>query len=60
LSAPDYPANEAERLLSLIDRDRLWFKSKVGLEETQLDRGILTISDATQDPRFADNPLVIY
>lgn len=57
--------------VSMIDRDRQWFKSIQGLDVTQTPRGIafcdhtirstecLVVSDATQDPRFAENPLVI-
>jgi diguanylate cyclase (GGDEF)-like protein/PAS domain S-box-containing protein len=57
-------------LLSLVDSDRQWFKSRVGLEESQLsrdisfcghtilDHGILTVTDAQQDARFSANPLV--
>lgn len=58
-------------LISLIDRDRQWFKSSVGLDATETPRdisfcghavfenAILNVPDATKDPRFADNPLVI-
>lgn len=58
-------------LVSLIDCDRQWFKSKVGLEISQTPRDIsfcahgilqsdlLIVRDTLQDNRFADNPLVI-
>ena len=58
-------------LVSLIDRDRQWFKARVGLhaEETPRDRAIcghailfehdamLVVPDTHADPRTADNPL---
>jgi diguanylate cyclase (GGDEF)-like protein len=57
-------------LISLIDRDRQWFKARIGLEVAQTPRDIsfcghavaarspLVVEDARLDPRFADNPLV--
>lgn len=57
-------------LISLVDRDRQWFKSKrgLGVNETSLgvsfckhallQPGLLIVPDATKDPRFANNPLV--
>lgn len=60
-------------LVSLIDTDRQWFKSRVGLEATQTSRdvafcshaivedddGPFVISDSHVDERFHDNPLVV-
>ncbi|MCP5370969.1 MAG: GAF domain-containing protein [Hyphomicrobiales bacterium] len=57
-------------LVSLVDRDRQWFKSARGLvgRETPVawsfcahavrDGGVLVVPDARTDPRFRDNPLV--
>src|SRR5215469_13975959 len=57
-------------LISLVDENRQWFKSKVGitLNETSRDisfcahaikqHDLFIIPDATQDLRFAKNPLV--
>ena len=57
-------------LMTLVDRDKQWFKSKVGLEinETKRDWSFCThaikenspliIKDAYQDERFINNPLV--
>lgn len=58
-------------LVSLIDHDRQWFKSRFGLQDSQTARNIsfcqhailgaqiLEIEDAAADSRFRDNPLVL-
>jgi len=58
-------------LVSLVDENRLWFKSRVGLEISEAPRDIsfcghailgddiLMIPDAHQDSRFSDSPLVV-
>ncbi|MGP4845055.1 PAS domain S-box protein [Marinobacter sp. 1Y8] len=57
-------------LISLVDHDRQWFKSRQGLDAEQTPReisfcghailsdDILEVPNASQDERFADNPLV--
>lgn len=57
-------------LVSLVDSERQWFKSCVGLDASETPRDIsfcghaihhgtaLVVPNALDDPRFADNPLV--
>ena len=57
-------------LITLIDTDRQWFKSKVGLEISETPRAqafcthaimqpqMFEVPDAAEDARFAKNPLV--
>lgn len=64
--------NAPMALITLVDRERQWFKSTHGLDlaETSREtsfcahaissRAALVVSDTFQDPRFADNPLVTH
>ena len=58
-------------LVSLVDKERQWFKSSIGLDVKETpkefsfcghaihDNKMLIVKDTLQDYRFADNPLVI-
>jgi EAL domain-containing protein (putative c-di-GMP-specific phosphodiesterase class I) len=58
-------------LISLVDRDRQWFKSRIGLDAIQTPRGIsfcahailderiLIVNNVREDIRFHDNPFVV-
>lgn len=57
--------------VSFVDRDRQWFKARIGVQASETSRDIafcahailrpqelLIVPDATKDARFSDNPMV--
>jgi hypothetical protein len=58
-------------LISLVDRDRQWFKARIGLDAEATSRdvsfcshaiqetGVMVVEDAALDVRFRQNPLVV-
>lgn len=63
--------NTPAAVVGLMDTNRLWFKSRLGLDVPELDRQIafcayaimrpdepLVVEDLQRDPRFKNNPLV--
>lgn len=58
-------------LISLVDEDRQWFKSRQGIDDPETPRSVsfcghaihgddpLVVTDTLEDARFADNPLVV-
>lgn len=65
-----YITDKPWALITLVERDRQWFKSRYGTEidetprdvsfcaRTMLHDRLIVVPDATQDPRFNENPYV--
>ncbi|MBL8065597.1 MAG: GAF domain-containing protein [Chthonomonadaceae bacterium] len=57
--------------VSLVDENRQWFKSRIGIEDVETERSVsfcthaietpevFVVEDASRDPRFAECPLVV-
>lgn len=67
-----YTFNVPVSAVGLLDSNRIWFKSQLGLNIPQLDRNVafcaftamqsgkvLVVDDLLEDARFKDNPLVV-
>ncbi len=65
-----YICGTSSAVISLVDEDREWFKSAVGVDISETPRSVsfcthtilqddvLVVSDTLEDPRFAESPLV--
>ncbi|MBI3888855.1 GAF domain-containing protein [Candidatus Nomurabacteria bacterium] len=63
--------NVSMSMVTILDSNREWFKSCVGLDKKEGDRAasfcghallaknIFVVEDTLKDPRFADNPMVV-
>jgi GAF domain-containing protein len=63
--------NVSMAMVTILDTNREWFKSCVGLDKKEGDRAasfcghallaqnIFVVEDTLKDPRFADNPMVV-
>ncbi|EMY79369.1 GHKL domain protein [Leptospira weilii serovar Ranarum str. ICFT] len=66
-----YICDSSIAMISLVDKNRLWFKSKIGENDSEIPRNrsfcqytimqddVFEIEDTLEDERFKNNPLVI-